>query len=86
MDFGRSLLRRTHIDWEQLGYDDAELDELVEYQLRLIQSLAVTPIAPSGEPRTGPQLRAFLRRWLGPAITPSSALRRGREASVAGAT
>lgn len=68
MDFGRTLLRRTAIDWVELGYDDAELDGLVEILLRLIQSLAVTPITPAGEPRTGEQLRAYLHRWLGPAI------------------
>ncbi|MFT5221852.1 MAG: AcrR family transcriptional regulator [Glaciecola sp.] len=69
MDFGRSLLDRTTIDWASLGYDADELDGLVEFMLRLIQSLALTPIAPNGQPRTGKQMRAFLARWLGPAIT-----------------
>lgn len=68
MDFGRSLLERTGIDWEALGYDDEELDGLVEFLLRLIQSMVVTPAAPSGEVRSGRQLRAYLRRWLGPSI------------------
>lgn len=71
MDFGHSLLRRTHIDWAAMGYDEAELDGFVEFQLRLIQSLALAPAGPSGEPRGGDDLRAFLRRWLGPAIVPA---------------
>lgn len=71
MTFGRDLLRRTHVDWEALGYDAEDLDGLVEMMLRLIQSLAVTPLAPDGQPRTGPQLRSFLGRWLGPAIVAS---------------
>lgn len=77
MDFGHSLLERSHIDWNAMGYDADELDGLVEFMLRLIQSLAVTPIAPNGEPRTGPQLRAFLLRWLGPTIS-RGAVRSGR--------
>lgn len=68
MDFGRSLLERTHIDFAALGYAADELDGLVEFQLRLIQSMALTPIAPNGELRTPDELRGFLARWLGPAI------------------
>lgn len=70
MTFGRDLLRRTHVDWAGLGYDDQQLDGLVEFLLRLIQSMALTPAAPTGEPRSGPELRAYLHRWLGPAIVP----------------
>ncbi len=68
MAFGRELLRQTDIDWTALGYDDAQLDGLVEFMLRLIQSMALSPIAPSGRARTGPELRDFLHRWLGPAV------------------
>ena len=70
MDFGRSLLARTGIDWTALGYDDDELDGLVEHLLRLIQSMAVTPVAPSGRPRSAAGRRAYLRRWLAPVIVP----------------
>ena len=73
MTFGRSLLARTSIAWEDLGYDDAELDELVEVMLRLIQSHAVTPFSPSGAARSPEQLRAFLRRWFGPTVLPTVA-------------
>lgn len=67
--FGRSLLDRTDIDWRDLGYDDADLDGLVEIMLRLIQSLALTPASPSGADRGPDELRAFLRRWFAPAVT-----------------
>ncbi len=70
MRFGREMLRRTHVDWAALGYVDDELDGFVEFQLRLIQSLAVTPTGPSGAPRGPDELRAFLRRWVAPAIRP----------------
>jgi AcrR family transcriptional regulator len=61
----RALLRRTHIDWAALGYDDGTIDELVEFMLRIIQSMVVAPIEPA---RSGVELRAYLRRWIGPAI------------------
>lgn len=75
MEFGRDLLARTAIDWDALGYREDDLEGLVEIMLRLIQSLAVSPEAPSGSPRTGDELRGFLRRWFAPAIT---ATRRSR--------
>ena len=53
------------IDWDALGYGDAELDEMVEFLLRLLQSFALDP----GPARTRAQRRAFLRRWAAPAIT-----------------
>jgi AcrR family transcriptional regulator len=61
----RTLLQHTRIDWEALGYSDADLDELVEFLLRIIQSMVIAPIDP---PRTGGQLRVYLRRWVGPAL------------------
>jgi AcrR family transcriptional regulator len=62
---GRSVIDRFPVDWRAAGYSDAELDELVEHILRLIQSYAIDPGTP---PRTGPALRAYLGRWLAPAI------------------
>lgn len=61
----RTMLRHTHIDWAAMGYDDDMLDELVEFLLRNIQSMIVAPTDP---PRTGARLRAYLRRWIGPAL------------------
>nr|MDT0524557.1 TetR/AcrR family transcriptional regulator [Streptomyces sp. DSM 41633] len=38
VDFARALLRKFDVDWAGLGYTDAELDELAEHLLRIIQS------------------------------------------------
>lgn len=61
----RSVLQHTHIDWAALRYDDRTLDELVEFLLRNIQSLVIAPADPQ---RTPAQLRAYLRRWIAPAL------------------
>jgi len=63
--FGRLMLNRFDVDWPTFGYDDALLDELVEFVLRIIQSFIVDP---GDEPRTGPELRGYLRRWVGGAV------------------
>jgi AcrR family transcriptional regulator len=63
----RAILQHTRIDWAGLGYDDRALDELVEFLLRMIQSMVIAPLEP---PRDGVQLRAYLRRWVGPALIP----------------
>lgn len=64
----RIILEHTRIDWATLGYTDQELDQLVEFLLRIIQSMIIAPPDP---PRSGPQLRAFLHRWIGPALATS---------------
>jgi AcrR family transcriptional regulator len=66
LDFGHSMVRRFDVDWSGLGYTDAELDELVEHLLRIIQSFVIDPGRP---PRRGAELRAYLRRWVGTALT-----------------
>ena len=40
--------------------------ELVEFMLRIFQSLVIDPGRP---PHRGKELRAFLRRWVAPAIS-----------------
>ena len=62
----RTILQHTHIDWAALGYSEKEIDELVEFLLRIIQSMVIAPLDPS---RSGAELRAFLRRWVAPAIS-----------------
>ena len=64
----RRQLLGTGVDWAALGYDDREIDDLAELTLRFIQSLTIDPGSP---PRTGAALRAYLRRWLGPAVAPA---------------
>ena len=65
IEFARSLLERTAVDWEKAGYGHAELDELAEFALRVLLSLILDPGTPR---RSGSALRGFLRRWAGPAI------------------
>lgn len=61
----RIILQHTHIDWAALGYDDKTIDELVEFLLRNIQSMVIAPLDP---PRSRTELRAYLHRWIGPAL------------------
>jgi AcrR family transcriptional regulator len=65
----RAILHHAQIDWEQLGFDDNTIDELVEFLLRIIQSMVIAPPDP---PRSRGELRAYLHRWIGPALGPSA--------------
>jgi AcrR family transcriptional regulator len=70
LDFAHSMVRRFDVDWAGHGFDDADLDELAEHLLRIIQSFVIDPGRP---PRTGAALRDYLQRWVGAALTPRSA-------------
>ncbi|MYR08416.1 TetR family transcriptional regulator [Gordonia sp. SID5947] len=62
---GRSIIDEVGVDWHAQGWNDADLDELVEFMLRTLQSFIVDP----GEPaRSGADLRLYLRRWVAPAV------------------
>lgn len=65
----RSILHDARIDWNQLGFDDATIDEMIEFLLRTIQSMVV---APSDPPRSSTELREYLHRWIGPALATRS--------------
>lgn len=65
--FGRDMVQRLDVDWASAGYRDADLDELAEHLLRLIQSFVIDPGRP---PRRGNELRAYLSRWVGNALLP----------------
>ena len=65
----RIVLEHTRIDWATLGYSGADLDDLLEILIRIVQSMLM---APSDPPRTGAELRAFLRRWIAPLIRPGA--------------
>jgi AcrR family transcriptional regulator len=69
VEFANSMLRRFDIDWAGLGFTDADLGELAEHLLRVIQSFVIDPGRP---PRRGEELRDYLRRWVGSAVTPPS--------------
>ena len=65
-DIGRAvLLEKTAIDWGHRGSQWGDIDELVEWALRIVQSFLTNPGDP---PRTADQLREHLQRWLAPAI------------------
>ena len=66
LQFANAMLRRFDVDWAALGFTDAELDELAEHLLRIIQSFVLDPGHP---PRSPSEQRAYLRRWVGGAIT-----------------
>jgi AcrR family transcriptional regulator len=63
--FSRSMLHRFDVHWEQHGFDEARLDELSEFCLRVLHSFLADPGRP---PRSGADLRRYLTRWIGPAI------------------
>lgn len=65
VELAQPLLRSFDVDWAANGFDDAEVDELAEFVLRIIQSFVVDPGRPA---RTGTDLRRFLDRWVGPAL------------------
>ncbi|GAT12099.1 TetR family transcriptional regulator [Mycolicibacterium novocastrense] len=72
LEFANSMLRRFDVDWAALGFDDHDLDELAEHLLRIIQSFVIDPGRP---PRRGPELRGYLRRWVGASVAAPTAAR-----------
>lgn len=64
--FANAMIRRFDVDWATAGFADDELDELAEHLLRIIQSFVIDPGRP---PRAGADLRSYLRRWVGGALT-----------------
>lgn len=70
LTFGRAIVDRFDVDWDAAGFTGADLAQLVEFMLRVLQSLVIDPGRP---PRRGGELRAFLRRWVAPAITDGTA-------------
>jgi len=65
---GRSMLDSFDVDWRANDYGDAELDDLTEYVLRTIQSFLIDPGNP---PARGAELRRYLSRWVGAAVSVS---------------
>lgn len=66
MAFGMTMIRRFDVEWPAHGYDEVRLRELVEFQLRIMQSFFISPGDP---PRDAGDLRAYLQRWVAPAVT-----------------
>lgn len=65
LSVGALILRRIPVDWSEIGVDDEELEGLAEILMRLFLSFLQYPAAP---PRSENELRALVRRWLGPAL------------------
>lgn len=83
----RRLLEYTDIDWAAMGYRGKDFDDLVEYLLRLVQSMVLAPPDP---PRSPARLRKVLRHWIGPVVTtpprpPASRRKSSRHAGRGGA-
>ena len=71
--FGHALLAGLDVDWAELGLSDTDLDDLVEYMLRILQSFMIDPGRP---PRTGRALRDYLNRWVAPVLHAETAAHR----------
>ena len=66
LSVGGGILRRAPVDWSEIGVSDSELESLAEMLMRLFVSFLQYPADP---PRSSDELRALVRRWLGPALT-----------------
>lgn len=67
---GRAWLASFPVDWAgesqgRAGLSDQAQAELVEHLLRTLQTFVLDPGDPA---RSGTELRAYLQRWLGPAL------------------
>jgi AcrR family transcriptional regulator len=65
VELGSRILRNLSLDWSAFGIDDDELDDLAELMMRLMVSFLQHPPA---TPRSPDELRAFVGRWLQPAL------------------
>lgn len=65
LTFGRSILERSAVDWESVGFGGDKLTSIAEHMLRIGQSFIIDPGRP---PRQGADLRDYLRHWVSPAI------------------
>ena len=63
--YGAEKLRLFPVDWAAGGIADADLPGLAEMILRLLISMLQNPFDP---PRPEAEVRAFLERWLAPAL------------------
>lgn len=66
-NLGARILRGIPLDWAAIGIHDEEFEDLAELVMRLMVSFLQYPPT---KPRTPDELRQFLQRWLGPALTP----------------
>lgn len=63
--FGMTMIYRFDVDWAGRGFTETDLAELVEFQLRTMQSFFLSP----ADPEAGVAgLRRYLHRWVGAAV------------------
>ncbi|MGI8335848.1 TetR/AcrR family transcriptional regulator [Actinomadura scrupuli] len=80
-DIGRRLLEQTAVDWDAAGIGPDQLNELIEWTLRVVQSFLLDP----GDPARGTaELRGFLRRWLAPGVAAAAVRPRVADGSRVG--
>lgn len=65
LGYGAQTLRRFPVDWAAAGFAGDDLDGLAELIMRLLTSLLQNP-----GPRDTAALRAWLTRWIAPALRP----------------
>ncbi|MFC8529737.1 TetR/AcrR family transcriptional regulator [Nocardia sp. NPDC057227] len=64
----REAFARTDVEWAAHGFTGQELDELIEFLVRVLLSFVEEAAGASAPPRRGAELRAYLRRWVAPAV------------------
>jgi hypothetical protein len=62
---GARILRNLPVDWPAAGVSTDDLEGLAEILMRLFMSFLQDPSTPA---RTDDELRALVRRWIGPAL------------------
>jgi AcrR family transcriptional regulator len=60
----RLMLENTSVEWSAYGFRGAGMDDLVEYVLRMMQSMIIAP-----SDRSPADLRNYLRRWIEPVMS-----------------
>jgi AcrR family transcriptional regulator len=68
--FGQAMFARMDVDWEAHGYGPDEMSGLGEFALRILESLVLDPPRSSNPTK----LRAFLQRWVAPAVAAPTAV------------
>lgn len=63
----REAFLRTDVEWAAHGFTDAEFDGLIEFLVRVLLSFVEEAVG-GAPPRRGAELRAYLRRWVAPAV------------------
>ncbi|MEV0355248.1 TetR/AcrR family transcriptional regulator [Nocardia sp. NPDC050697] len=64
----REAFGRTDVEWAAHGFTGAEFDGLIEFLVRVLLSFVEEAVDGAAPPRRGAELRAYLRRWVAPAV------------------